>query len=169
MCTLLAWKSASRWAEAAALSSKQFLRVAPEEIVIDWEQTPKGRRRNPFKPSRFAVIVGPLTPELAEMFQASAPFDELCSLTTTGLDSMWTRSPEMRRYSAHSIKRGAVTRLFDLIASGVSIPLCSVHRLAKHEEPGGTEGAISETTIRYGGNLLALARVLGTAKATKHL
>ncbi|KAJ9441252.1 hypothetical protein DIPPA_03470 [Diplonema papillatum] len=168
MCALLAWKTASRWAEVAALSSKQFLLVTPEEIVIDWEQTPKGRRRNPFKPSRFAVIVGSLTSALAEMFQASAPFDKLCSLTTTGLDAMWARSPEMRRYSAHSIKRGAVTYLFGLIAKGVPIPLCIVDRLAKHEEVGGQE-AISGTTIRYGGDLLALARVLETAKATRHL
>ncbi|KAJ9445329.1 hypothetical protein DIPPA_24014 [Diplonema papillatum] len=168
MCALLAWKTASRWAEVAALSSTQFLLVTPEEIVVDWEQTPKGRRRNPFKPSRFAVIVGLLTSELAEMFRTSAPFDRLCLLTTTGLDAMWARTPEMQRYSAHSIKRGAVTHLFGLIATGAPIPLHLVDRLAKHEEPGGLE-AISETTIRYGGDPLALARVLETAKVTSHL
>ncbi|KAJ9435697.1 hypothetical protein DIPPA_21932 [Diplonema papillatum] len=168
MCALLAWKTASRWAEVAALSSTQFLSVTPEEIVVDWKQTPKGRRRDPFKPSRFVVVVGPLTAELAEMYRARAPFAELCSLTTTGLDAMWARSPEMRKYSAHSIKRGAVTRLFDCIALGVPIPLYLVNRLAKHEEPGGP-GAISKTTIRYGADPLSLARVLGTAKATMHL
>ncbi|KAJ9470203.1 hypothetical protein DIPPA_03885 [Diplonema papillatum] len=165
MCALLAWKTASRWAEVADLSSAQFLSVAPEEIIVDWQQTPKGRRRDPFKPSRYAVIVGALTSELSEMYRKSAPFPKLCSLTTTGIDAMWARTPQMRKYSAHSIKRGAVTHLYDCIARGMPLPLYLVNRLAKHEEPGGP-GAISKTTLRYGGNPLALARVLRTADAT---
>ncbi|KAJ9435999.1 hypothetical protein DIPPA_33287 [Diplonema papillatum] len=160
LAVLVAWKTASRWAEAANLSSVQFLLVTQKEVIVDWFQTPKGRTQDPFKASRFAVIQGPLTAEIAVLYAKCAPFAPLSALTTSALDALWGQSTQMQGYTAHSIKRGAVKHL-----------LPSPHlidRLTKHEEEGGP-GTLSRTTLRYAGGDVDLARALETGKVTKHL
>ncbi|KAJ9442331.1 hypothetical protein DIPPA_07247, partial [Diplonema papillatum] len=149
LALLVAWKTASRWAEVADLSSAQFLLVTQKEVIVDWFQTPKGRTHDPFKASRFAVIQGPLTTEIAMLFRKCAPFAPLTRLTTSALDSLWGQSVQMQGYTAHSIKRGAVKHLLPLLTSGKLSPHL-VDRLTKHEEEGGP-GTLSRTTLRSTG------------------
>ncbi|KAJ9447092.1 hypothetical protein DIPPA_34610 [Diplonema papillatum] len=167
LAVLVAWKTASRWAEAANLSSVQFLLVTQKEVVVDWFQTPKGRTQDPFKASRFAVIQGPLTAEIAVLYAKCAPFAPLSALTTSALDALWGQSTQMQGYTAHSIKRGAVKHLLPLLTSGKLSPHL-IDRLTKHEEEGGP-GTLSRTTLRYAGGDVDLARALETGKVTKHL
>ncbi|KAJ9434911.1 hypothetical protein DIPPA_25349 [Diplonema papillatum] len=167
LALLVAWKTASRWAEVADLSSAQFLLVTQKEVIVDWFQTPKGRTHDPFKASRFAVIQGPLTTEIAMLFRKCAPFAPLTRLTTSALDSLWGQSVQMQGYTAHSIKRGAVKHLLPLLTSGKLSPHL-VDRLTKHEEEGGP-GTLSRTTLRYAGGDVDLARALETGKVTRHL
>eukprot|EP00659_Diplonema_papillatum_P000307 gene307-biopygen317 len=164
LAVLVAWKSASRWAEVAALSSDQFILVTPREVVVDWFQTPKGRRRNPFRASRYVVILGPLTDKISTLYGSLAPFCPLSNLTTTALDSLWAKTPEMAGYTGHSIKRGATTHVLERVVEGERVPMYLLDRLAKHEEKSGT--ALSEVTIRYGGNPIAMARALETGRVT---
>ncbi|KAJ9443143.1 hypothetical protein DIPPA_02664 [Diplonema papillatum] len=168
LAALLAWKTASRWAEVAALAASQFLLISPAEIIVDWMQTPKGRRADPFKASRFTVVKGPLTAEIATLLQSLIPFNNLTTISTTKLDELWGRSNLMRGYTAHSVKRGAMTRIFQLMGRGVPIPPHLVERLAKHKEQGGP-GALSGVTVRYGADPVAMARALETGKVTIHL
>ncbi|KAJ9449518.1 hypothetical protein DIPPA_05642 [Diplonema papillatum] len=161
----LCWKAAARWGEVASLSSHQFLLVTAEEVIVDWMQTPKGRRRNPFRASRFTVVKGHLTAEIAALYQVCAPFRQLSAMTATTLDATWARTPTMNGFSAHSIKRGAMTHLFALMACGEPISPYLVDRLGKHEEKGGP-GTLSDMTIRYGGGLVDMARALETGKST---
>ncbi|KAJ9435567.1 hypothetical protein DIPPA_19823 [Diplonema papillatum] len=167
LAVLVAWKTASRWAEAASLSSVQFLLVTQREVVVDWFQTPKGRTQDPFKASRFAVIQGPLTAEIAVLYAKCAPFAPLSTVTTSALDALWGQSAQMQGYTAHSIKRGAVKHLLPLLTSGKLSPHL-IDRLTKHEEEGGP-GTLSRTTLRYAGGDVDLARALETGKVTKHL
>lgn len=166
LCTFIAWKTASRWGEVWKLNSIQFLLASPEEVIIDWWTTPKARRRDPFRASRFVVIKGHLTDEIASLFQSLQPFTVLCSVTTAQLDALWCSDASMNQYRAHSIKRGATSHLMEKQDEGVVIPGELLDRLTKHEH--GTE-KVSPATLRYGANPIATARYLDTAKVTQHL
>lgn len=166
LCVYVAWKTASRWGEVWKLSSSQFLLVSQEEIIIDWWTTPKRRRADPFRASRYVVVTGHLTKEIADLFQVLQPFQILCLVNTEQLDALWRSNPEMSLYRAHSIKRGATSHLLELMEGGADISGDLLDRLTKHEH--GTE-KMSRSTLRYGGNPIAMARVLETGKVTQHL
>lgn len=167
LAALLAWKCVARWGEVQKLSRAQFLVVSPEEIIIDWHTTPKGRRANPFTLTKFTVITGDLTGQCAALVTTLTPFTTLTTLTTEGLNARWQVLPVMAPYSAHSIKRGAITHLLRLIAEGTPIPEELVSRVAKHTTPHTT--GLTEMTVRYGADPVALARVLRTAEVTRYL
>ena len=165
LAALVAWKTASRWGEASVLRSVQFIAVSAEEVIIDWSQVPKGCRRNPYKPSRFTVVLGDLTGQIAALVKLLTPFDMVTKMTTDALDRTWGADSMMRGYTAHSIKRGAMTVLFKVMASGVDIPEELVDRLAKHSNDKGMSGM----TVRYGGDYCAMARALKTGAVTRYL
>ncbi|KAJ9442313.1 hypothetical protein DIPPA_11650 [Diplonema papillatum] len=165
LAVIVAWKTASRWAEVADLSSDQFILVTSTEVIIDWHATPKGRRANPFTPSKWAVIRGDLTGQIASIFRVLAPFDKLTTTTTSRLSHMWDSVPSMARFSGHSIKRGAVTHLFSRVAQGVPIDVMLICRLAKHS----TKQGVPDMTVRYGGDGIPMARALQTGLVTVHL
>ncbi|KAJ9439177.1 hypothetical protein DIPPA_28604 [Diplonema papillatum] len=77
----------------------------------------------------------------------------------------WRKSPNMVGYTAHSIKRGAVTHLFRKADEGEQFPVVLISRLAKHKAPE----QIADTTLRYGGDPVAMARLLATATVTSLL
>ncbi|KAJ9440335.1 hypothetical protein DIPPA_05758 [Diplonema papillatum] len=110
LAVIVAWKTASRWAEVADLSSDQFILVTSTEVIIDWQ--------------------------IASIFRVLAPF-ELTTTTTSRLSHMWDSVPSMARFSGHSIKRGAVTHLFSRVAQGVPIDVMLICRLAKHSTKQG--------------------------------
>ncbi len=165
LALLLAWKTASRWADVQTLRRSQFLVVSPNEIVVDWGTTPKGRRGRPFHPSKLVVVQGPWTDEIAQAVEHLGNFAQLTTVTTATLDALWKMDPVMHAYSAHSIKRGALSHLFELAATGVDVPQVPLALLAKH----ATTAALSATTIRYGANPVAMARMLGTQQVTRLL
>lgn len=163
----VAWKTASRWGEVWQLRSDQFILATPEEVIIDWWTLPKARRGDPFRESRYVVIRGELTKEISELVRELSPFEALCpNLNTEGLDNLWSSDPAMQDYRAHSIKRGATTHLMELMSDGVEIDGDVVDRLTKH---AARSEKLSRQTLRYGGNCIAMARVLETGKATMHL
>ena len=43
---IIAWKTMPRWGEVAKLSSVQFINLDPLQVIIDWGQTPKGKKSN---------------------------------------------------------------------------------------------------------------------------
>lgn len=170
LACLIAWKTASRWSEVAGLTWRHFIRVTPTEIVIDWKTLPKARRSNPFTASRFTVIKGPLTEAICTLLLSTVLRRRtlpLCGLTTTDIDAMWKSESAMSEYSAHSVKRGAITHLTE-IAEARQIPGNLISRLAKHKT-GRNDSDIAEMSIRYGGNPIALARFLKTGMVTSHL
>ena len=162
LCVLIAWKTASRWGEVRQLRSTSFLNVTEFEVVVDWFDLPKGRRADPFSPSRFTVIVGAQTAEIARLFHLLHPFSQLCETTTSQLDVLWKETTLMRPFTAHSIKRGAVTLLVQLRSQGYPLDEAMISRVAKY----GSQGGFAKSTLRYGADPLDLARTLGTEKIT---
>lgn len=165
LAVLVAWKTASRWGEVGGLASRQFVLVTSQEVIIDWATSPKGRRGDPYSPSRYVVIVGPCTHTIATLFHELSPFATLTHVSTDALNRMWKGTVEMSPFSPHSIKRGAVTYLMRLGAAGVSVPPELIARLAKHAAPA----PLPSTTLRYGADPVALARLLRTAEITRLL
>ena len=147
---LVAWKTASRWAEVAALTRSQFIHVTEDEIIIDWFTTPKGKRANPFSPSRWAVIQGSLAEGIFDLLQGMGHFESLHPWGTSSL----VKEFSMKQYTAHSIKRGAISHLMQVLAEGHPIPEELISRLAKHK----TISPLSDVTLRYGGDQVAMAR-----------
>ena len=165
LACLLAWKTASRWGDVIALTSSQVLECSGSEVILDWGRSTKGRRQDPFTAAKFVVIRGPHTDVIASLLGALRPFTRITDVSTAGLDALWGASAVMCGYTAHSIKRGAISHLLGLMSSGVEIPPALLARLGKHE----TQSDWSRLTIRYGGNRVALARALRTGDVTVHL
>lgn len=165
LAAIVAWKTASRWGETRALSSRNFVHVADDEVIIDWGTLPKGRRSSPFTLSRWTVILGDLTREIAGLVMTLGQFDRLTEISSEELNLLWRKAPGMENFTAHSIKRGAVTHLFLRLAQGAPITEELIARLAKHK----TESGLPEVTIRYGGSDVWLARALRTGAVTMQL
>ena len=117
LAMLVCWKTASRWGETAALSRDQFIPVSPSEIIIDWFRTPKGRRANPYSPSRWTVIKGNHTEEIKILLDAMGEFKKLHPWDMSKLVKTFQQDGRMKRYTAHSIKRGAISHLLEVLAS----------------------------------------------------
>ena len=167
---LVAWKTCSRWGEVHQLTSAQFILVSPAEVIIDWHQTPKGRRSDPYKPSKLVVVVGDLTSRIAELFAVCAPFQQLTKVDADGVARIWKRMWSgmdwTGPYTGHSVKRGALGHILRAMAAGAQVREELVSRVCKH----ATLAGLSNQTIRYGSgtkaDLISLARAMETAKVT---
>jgi hypothetical protein len=148
------------------LRSNQILWRRPTQVVIDWWRTPKGRRGDPFRQSRYVVIEGPETPVIAAILAKLRTFTQLTNVSSLELGNMWMEDPDLHEYTASSIKRGAITHLDRLVAGGLEINPVYRSRLFKHSNPADPEPRI---TVRYGGDRLAKARSLKTQRVTRHL
>ncbi|KAJ9438113.1 hypothetical protein DIPPA_29909 [Diplonema papillatum] len=144
------------------LSTANFIHIRKDEVVIDWYTLPKGRRAMPFSTSRWTVIKGDLTSPICSLLSFLLPFPRLTTWTTSKLVSVWNAIPRMKSFSAHSIKRGAMAVVFQKVAAGADVPEILVSRLAKHSVKAG----LSNVTLRYGGDSVAMARALATDRVT---
>ena len=166
---LVAWKTCSRWGEVHKLNSVQFLHVTPTEVIIDWHQTPKGCRSDPYKPSKLVVVQGDLTAQIAGLYAACQPFQVLMSIGTDAVARRWKQMPWMAEFTGHSIKRGALGHILQQMADGVQVCEELVSRVCKHSTLFG----LSRQTIRYGCgtvvDMVSLARALETWKVTRLL
>jgi hypothetical protein len=160
--TLLAWKTCSRWAESRKVRSPNILKNTKKEIVVDWGTVPKGRRSKPWVASRYAVIRGPHTAELSTLLRKYVTkHADLSDLSSAQLTREF-HAAGLKGMTSRSLKRGAVTHLTEQVARRNLDPRL-IPTLAKHKVP---DPVLPETTMRYGANPLAMARLLGTARAT---
>ncbi len=161
LALLLAWKAAARWDEVQRLRlPESFVRIAVDEVIIDWGQATKATRLDPFRASRFAVLVGPSVDEIFVLLSALPP-GPVTSLPTGMLTSLLRAVFPAERPSAHSLKSGALDVLAGAAARG-EITLAELSLLAKHK----TGAEACPTTLRYVRDTVTLARALGTQKLT---
>lgn len=191
---ILCWKAASRWGEVRSLRAENILYVSdsPAEVIVDWMGLPKGRRHSPFKSSRYVVILGDgalsLTTYFREigwmgMFQYrghrfvpnprpyTGPPDR-ADMPMTGTstkqatNAMKSFSWEGVRFTAHSLKRGAIGEITRIAAENPQqFSTLEWLRLIKHSTPMDD---VPPVTIRYA-PAPELARYLGTGKVTQLL
>ena len=155
---LLCWKTASRWGDIVALTRAHLVFVSPTRIIVSWKTLPKGAQRQPFRADSYTVIEGEWTEEIAAVVATLPRSQNLTTMTTAQLAAQFAKRG--LPYTAHSIKRGAITQLLQAVSRG-ELTFEAVMRVAKHLSP--------ETTIRYGADLEATALALGTHLATRRL
>jgi hypothetical protein len=172
----MAWKTASRWNDIetfqGSMSVKKAWAIEPTvAIILKWawgtktSQTKTGAGL--VAPHLWTVIVPHQSGDDLQHFLALKqillnlqPHQRLTLISTEQI----TRFLRMTNphLTAHSIKRGAVSRLFD---EGAELDLIS--RLAKHS--AGVRTGFSQTTLGYGGNEAAIAIALRTHLVTRLL
>jgi len=165
LALLIAWKSASRWDEVAKLTRANITTLPatenlPMEVHVDWFRGTKMSRTDPFRASRYTVISGDNTEEIAMMLQLLPEQSPITTLTTSALDKLLLP----HHFSAHSIKAGAIDTVTKALPPGLESEKL-IARLAKHKHFADPES----TTLRYVRDPAALARLLGTAAATRLL
>ena len=171
MLLWLAWKTASRWGDLQDLRKENFLFDLPNnQVVIRWGKLKTNRRRR-FAPTGLTVIQEDFHPEmtlslLQRLVSRLRPGETLAGTWTTRAFRSWMQSiPEAAHLTAHSIKRGAIDRLFELAAQGLVdvrlIPLVAKHKDNLRQFP--------PSTIGYASCTINIARSLGSQNATKLL
>ena len=159
----LAWKTASRWDEIVQLTGSSFLKIDPQEVIIQWGRNTKTSRKDPFRATGFAVIHhnSPMT-KLCEYLGQFSDAEPITNIETTTLNRIFKQFATMKKYSAHSIKRGAVDLLIKAAADGKLDPRL-IPLLAKHKDDLMN---FPSSTLRYTSDKVALAKMLKTQLAT---
>lgn len=159
---LLAWKTASRWDEVQRLQPRSLLSLLDDEIVLYFGAETKTTRTRPFRPDLFAVIRGDGTAALAAFLRSARtgkrPDEPLFQYPTARVREILLPYG----YSAHSIKRGAILRVLQILPEG-SPWLSIVPLLGKHALHFPVLG---DLTVRYSVEQVTVARHLGTGSLT---
>jgi len=161
----LAWKSASRLGEVLHLQGQNFLLQPQGNVVIQWLQTTKAGGRRPFALSNLTEIEANRDDqeEVASLLKLQ-PQEYLCNTTTQTIVRR-IHAVGLEEITGHSLKRGAILALPRLVASGVIEPDV-LARIAKHSV---REPLLPDTTVRYGSDKTAMARIGQTHTATRML
>jgi hypothetical protein len=167
----LAYKTASRLGEVLGLTrSHLYLKEGyPDKFAIAWGALTKSGKKSPFDLRNFTMVA--LQPEeLKYMWYVMSmkPEHVITPFPKSSKDSQ--RSRMVRRIqkvfpelSAHSFKRGALSRLMPLVKEkGLSPNL--LPRLLKHK---GESEPIPATTIRYASDPFAIADLGETESLTR--
>jgi hypothetical protein len=171
----VAWKTASRWDEVSRLVPRQFIELSEQRIIIDWSDRTKTTRANPFRNDSLTIIVdnGGIPPPILATLRGLRQEEEL--LPPTGSSDAFNRFAARvlgasANITAHSIKSGAVTLLFQAAARGLLQPHL-IPRLAKHESQPSTSSndAQPHVTLRYNRDKVSAAELGKTDEATRLL
>ncbi len=79
-------------------------------MIIDWVRGTKTTRQDPYRPSKYTVIVGDWTDEIHQGLQMKGRFSALTEVTTEQI-AKTIRQLFGKGFGAHSIKHGAMTQL----------------------------------------------------------
>lgn len=164
---MLAWKTASRWADLGGLinDEESFPLLTREEIIVDWGRGTKTTRQDPFRAQKYAVIQGNLTEQIHDIISTRPRGQPLIPMSTDSIRALLAAMCEKHRinknYTAHSIKHGAANILM-LAASQKLVSFQAVTLLLKHK---ATYDLVA-MTVRYVQDRVAMARALGTQEAT---
>ncbi|RNC36576.1 hypothetical protein TcCL_Unassigned00439, partial [Trypanosoma cruzi] len=99
----LAWMTASRWSEIAALIPNNSTMGADGTLILDWPVAPKTARADPHRASQFVRIRGQDAFDTIKPCRTLQENERLTNLTTAHVE----RSLAPWDATAHSIKRGA--------------------------------------------------------------
>ncbi|KAF8291424.1 putative trans-sialidase [Trypanosoma cruzi] len=138
----LAWITASRWSEIAALTAKNFTMEADGTLILDWSVAPKTARADPHRASRFVRIRGQGALGTIKLCRTLQENEKLTNLATAHVE----RALVPWNATAHSKKRGALRCAAQTVEKHNLSRVIS--QLAKHVDPFD----LPQNTVRYLGS-----------------
>lgn len=158
----IAWKTASRWADAKALCPGDIIPINQYEAAICFPIT-KATYMRPFRPDLLVHLVHkfPITELLAQISTVN-PCKPITAVTTMALNKMMRNILGDPTVSTRCIKKGAADHLIQHVASG-HLQLDVVGRLLKHAK---TPQLIHDTSVRYTTDKATMAVAMGSGQAT---
>ncbi|ORC88346.1 putative trans-sialidase [Trypanosoma theileri] len=139
----LAWITASRWSEIAALTKKNFQRTDDGSVILDWAVAPKTAKMDPHRAPRFIKTQGKGAFALIQLLATLRPEEHLTRLTTADVERILAPYGA----TAHSTKRGALRHAAELVDVRGMDPHV-IAQLAKHVDPFD----LPQNTARYLGH-----------------
>ncbi|RNC55674.1 putative trans-sialidase [Trypanosoma cruzi] len=139
----LAWMTASRWSDIAALTPQNSIMEPNGTLILGWSVAPKTARADPHCASRFVRIRGQDAFDIIKLCRTLQENEELTNLATAHVG----RALAPWNATAHSIKRGALRHAY-LILETYNLDPHVISQLAKHVDPFD----LPQNTVRYLGN-----------------
>ncbi|EKG08488.1 hypothetical protein TCSYLVIO_000364 [Trypanosoma cruzi] len=126
----LAWITASRWSEIAALTAKNFLLEADGILILDWSVAPKTARADPHGALRFVRIRWQDAFDIIKLCGTLQENEKLTNITNSKVE----RALAPWNATAHSIKRGALRHAAPIVET-YNLDPHVISQLAVHVDP----------------------------------
>ncbi|ESS61200.1 hypothetical protein TCDM_11223 [Trypanosoma cruzi Dm28c] len=136
----LAWITASRWSEIAALTPNNFTMEADGALILDWSVAPKTARADPHRASRFVRIRWQDAFDTIKLCRTLHENEKLTNITNAKVE----RALVPWNATTHSIKRGALRHAAQIVETHNLNPHV-ISQLAKHVDPFD----LPQNTVRY--------------------
>ncbi|KAF8300566.1 putative trans-sialidase [Trypanosoma cruzi] len=136
----LAWITASRCSEIAALTPKNFIMEPDGTIILDWSVAPKTARADPHRASRFVRARGQDAFNIIKLCRTLQENEKLTNITAAHVG----RALVPWDVTAHSIKQGALRHAAQIVEAYNLNPHV-ISQLAKHVNPFD----LPQNTVRY--------------------
>ncbi|ESS55218.1 trans-sialidase [Trypanosoma cruzi Dm28c] len=136
----LAWITASRCSEIAALTPNNFTPEPDGTLILDWSVAPKTARADPHRALRFVRIRGQDAFDIIKLCRTLQENKKLTNLTTAQVE----RALAPWNATAHSIKRGALRHAAQIVEAYNLNPHV-ISQLAEHVDPFD----LPQNTVRY--------------------
>ncbi|KAF8289542.1 putative trans-sialidase [Trypanosoma cruzi] len=136
----LAWITASRWSEIAALTAKNFTLEADGALILDWSVAPKTAKADPHRASRFVKIRGQDALDTMKLCRTLQENEKLTNITNAHVE----RALAPWNATAHSIERGVLRHAAQIVET-YNLDPHVVLQLAKHVNPFD----LPQNTVRY--------------------
>ncbi|RNF05233.1 putative trans-sialidase [Trypanosoma cruzi] len=142
----LAWITASRWSEIAALTPNNFTMEADGALILDWSVAPKTAKADPHRALRFVRIRGQDAFDTIKLCRTLHENEKLTNITNAKVE----RALAPWDATAHSIKRGALRHAAQIVETDDLDPHV-ISQLAKHVN----QFDLPQNTVRYLGRYTA--------------
>ncbi|RNC38862.1 putative trans-sialidase [Trypanosoma cruzi] len=136
----LAWITASRWPEIAALTPNNFTLEPDGALILDWSVAQKTARADPHRASRFVEIRGQDAFDIIKLCRTLRHNEKLTNLTTALVE----RALANWNATAHSIEWGALRHAAQIVET-YNLDPHVVSQLAEHVDPFD----LPQNTVRY--------------------
>ncbi|KAF8307487.1 mitotic centromere-associated kinesin (MCAK) [Trypanosoma cruzi] len=126
----LAWITASRWSEIAALTPNNFKLEPDGALILDWSVAPKTARADPHRALRSVKIRGQDAFDTIKLCRTLQGNEKLTNNTTAQVE----RALAPWDATAHSIERGALRHAAQIVET-YNLDPHVVSQFAKHVNP----------------------------------
>ncbi|RNC39200.1 trans-sialidase [Trypanosoma cruzi] len=126
----LAWITASRWFEIAALTPNNFTMEPDGTVILDWSVAPKTARADPHRALRFVRIRGQHAFDIIKLCRTLQRNEKLTNITSAKVE----RTLAPWNATAHSIERGALRHAAQIVET-YNLDPHVIPELAKHVDP----------------------------------